>query len=412
MDSPRTPPGGIAAVFRLPGFGRLWVLGGLVNALRWVEMLAAGLFTFGLTGSGIEVALVLAARSLPMLCFGAVAGVLADSLDRKRILFWGLVLSAAASGSICLLDWLGWVRPWHIACAAFVSGTVWATELSVRRRMIGESGGPTLVSKVIALDSLTNSLARIAGPLLGSFAFAWFGLAGAFLISGCCYVLGAALVPGIRNVQTLRPLVLSGVPRELAEGFGYAWRNPSVLTVLGVTATMNLFAFSYAAMVAPIARRGFFVSDALAGLLPAGEPLGALLGGLLLAVYTPRSSQRLLMLAGSSTFLAALVAMPLMPGFLSACLVLVAGGLGLAVFGNMQTSLILTSVPATIRSRQMGLITVSIGVSPLGQILIGTLSEAFGPLRAVMISGLAGLVALATIAALVRGAQPTIQGER
>ena len=391
---------GIAAIFRLAGFSRLWVLGGVVNALRWVEVLAAGLFTFGETRSGLAVALVLVARSLPLLCFGAMAGVLADSLDRKRMLFWGLVLSAAAAAAVCGLAAGGWVRPWHVAVAAFVSGTVWATELSVRRRMIGEIGGPGLVSKVIALDSLTNSLARIAGPLAGSLSFAAFGLEGAYLLSACCYLACALMVPGIRYNQVLRPLALAGLPRQLAEGFDYARRNPSVLTVLGVTATMNLFAFSYSAMVAPIVRLGFGVSDAMAGLLPAGEPLGALLGGLMLTVWTPRFDQRLLMMLGSAVFLGALTLLPLMPDFAAACLSLVLGGLGLAVFGNMQSSLILMHVPAALRSRQMGLITVSIGVSPLGQVLIGILSEGLGPLLAVTASASTGLLALGVIAVL------------
>ncbi len=402
MDSPYSR-GPVAGIFASASFRRLWALGGVVNAMRWVEMLAAGLFTFKVTGSGVAVALVLAARSLPMLCFGALAGLLCDAVSRKRILFWGMVLCAAAAAGICLLDAMGVVRPWHIALAAFVSGSVWATELSARRRMIGECAGPDLVSRVVALDSLTNSLARIVGPLLGSFTFAAFGLSGAFGISAACYLGAALLVPGIRHHQQTRPLMLSRLPRELAEGFGYARRQPTVLAVLGVTATMNLFAFSYSAVLAPIARVGFGVSDALVGVLAAGEPLGALLGGLLLAGRGPPGSPMALMIGGSAVFMSALAAMPLTPDYALACLVLVAGGLGLAMFGNMQTSLVLTRVPASIRSRQMGLITVCIGVAPVGQLIIGLLSEGFGPLRAVVISGLAGLLSLGGVAWLSGG---------
>ncbi len=375
--------------------------------MRWVEMLAAGLFTFQVTGSGVAVAFVLAARSLPMLFLGGVSGVLCDAVDRKRILLWGMAICAAAAAAVCLLASAGWVRPWHIAAAAFVSGCVWSTELSARRRMIGECAGPALVSRAVALDSLTSSFARIVGPMVGSLAFAAFGVAGAFGISAGVYLLAVLLVPGIRHTQTTRPLLLSRVPREMAEGFAHASRSPSMLTVLGVTATMNMFAFSYTAMVAPIARQGFGMPDALVGLLAAGEPLGALIGGLVLARWTPRAPPRLLMLGGSAAFLAGLAVMPLMPAWGFACAVLVAGGLGLAVFGNMQTSLVLTAVPASIRSRQMGLITVCIGVAPLGQMLIGGLAELFGPLHAVIVSALIGLAALAAIALRGGRAEPT-----
>jgi MFS family permease len=87
--------------------------------------------------------------------------------------------------------------------------------------------------------------------------------------------------------------------------------------------------------------------------------------------------------------------------------VLVAGGLGLALFGNMQTSLILTEVPAALRSRQMGLITVCIGMAPLGQILMGVLSEQFGVRGGVLVSGLTGLAALGVIARLCARKAPS-----
>jgi predicted MFS family arabinose efflux permease len=180
-----------------------------------------------------------------------------------------------------------------------------------------------------------------------------------------------------------------------------------MLTVLGVTATMNMFAFSYTAMVAPIARQGFGVPDAAVGLLAAAEPLGSLIGGLLLARRAPRTNPRILMLGGSAAFLVGLVMMPMASSYTLACAILVAGGLGLAMFGNMQTSLVLTAIPAAIRSRQMGLITVCMGVAPLGQMLIGGLAEWFGPRQAVTASALIGLASLGAIAIIGgRAAKP------
>jgi MFS family permease len=381
-------------------FRRLWALGGITNAMRWVEMLAAALFTFEVTGSGIAVAFVSAARTLPLLCLGAIAGVVCEAINRKQILLGGMLLSCAAALSICLLDLLGWAQPWHIALAAFLSGTVWATEMATRRRMVGESAGPGLVSQAVALDSLTGSFARMAGPLVGSILFAWLGLLGAFAISSGCYLLAALLVPGIRYVQEARRLELTRISGDLADSLAFALRQPTVLTVLGVTATMNFFAFSYVALVAPLGRTVFGVPEALVGLLAAGEPLGSLLGGLLLASRAPRSYLRALMIAGSAMFLLALAAMPLMPSYALACGLLMGGGLGLALFSNMQTTLVLTSVPASLRSRQMGLVTVCIGLGPLGQMLIGVLAEMFGPSQAVTITALAGLTMLGLVSLL------------
>ncbi|WP_376096397.1 MFS transporter [Roseomonas sp. CCTCC AB2023176] len=393
--------------FRSPSFRRLWAVGGIANTMRWLELLAAGLFVYGMTGSGLAVAAVAAARSLPLLCFGAFAGVLSDAVDRRRVLVSGMGLSAAASLSVCLLATAGVVRPWHLAAAAFVSGSVWATEMATRRRMVGESAGVALMPRAIAWDSLTNSLARMVGPLIGAGLYAWVGLAGAFAISAASYAAAAWLVTGVAHRQEVRPLVLSRVARDLRDSLAYARGQPAVLAVLGVTASMNLFAFSYSALVAPLARTTFGVPDAAAGFLAAGEPLGSVLGGLVLARWTPPWNPIRLMIGGSALFVLSLALMPLMPGYAGACLVLVLGGLGLALFGNVQTTLVLSGVPAPLRSRQLGLITVCIGFGPMGQVLIGVLAASFGSGTAVVISAAAGLAALAAVGlAYARGTRP------
>jgi hypothetical protein len=84
----------------------------------------------------------------------------------------------------------------------------------------------------------------------------------------------------------------------------------------------------------------------------------------------------------------------------------VLGGLGLALFNNMQTTLVLTGVPPAIRSRQMGLITAAMGVAPFGQIVIGVLADAVGPLLAVMVCALTGLAGLAAIASRTARVSP------
>src|SRR6476660_3551052 len=87
---------GPGSLFRSPDFLRLWILGGIANAMRWVEMLAAGLFVLEVTGSSLQVAFVSATRALPLLCFGAFVGVLSEAVDRKHILIGSMLLSFAA----------------------------------------------------------------------------------------------------------------------------------------------------------------------------------------------------------------------------------------------------------------------------------------------------------------------------
>ena len=372
----------------------MWIIGGANNVVRWLELLAAALFTLEVTGSGLAVAVVTAARTVPLFLFGALAGVLSESVDRKTIQTVGMGVIAFSSLWVCLLAWGGVAQVWHVAAAGFVSGTVWSTDMSTRRRMVGEAASPASVARVIALDSLAGALTRMLGPMAGAAAYSGIGLTGAYAASTLLTLATLTLLPPVVNQQVTKPLRPGRVVRELAEGVAIARRDPVVRAVLGVTVAMNLFGFSYSALVVPIGRLVFAVPTAWVGLLAAAEPLGSLMGGTVLALVTVRRASRTLFLGGGALFLVAVALMPLAPMYGWACAVLVVGGLGTAGFSNMQTTLVLTGAPPPVRSRLLGLITVCIGTGPLGLLASGALADFIGPLASVQVMALCGLALL------------------
>src|ERR1700729_2166127 len=129
---------GVRALLASRTYLRLWAIGGCVNTMRSFEVLAAALFTLDVTGSGLAVAVVSAARTMPMLLLGAFAGVMSEAVNRKRVVLIGQIVAGLASATIAVLAGFGLATPWHVGVAALVSGTVWSTEMSTRRRMVGE----------------------------------------------------------------------------------------------------------------------------------------------------------------------------------------------------------------------------------------------------------------------------------
>jgi MFS family permease len=103
--------GELGALLRSPGFFRLWMIGLAGNSMRWLEVLAAALFTLDVTGSGLAVAVVSAARTMPMLLFGALAGVVSEAVDRKRLLLVALAVSALSAAAVAALAAGGLARP-------------------------------------------------------------------------------------------------------------------------------------------------------------------------------------------------------------------------------------------------------------------------------------------------------------
>ncbi len=382
---------GLRALLAAPSFLRLWAIGGCVNTMRWFELLSAALFTLDVTGSGLDVAIVSSARTMPMLLLGAFSGVVSEAVNRKHVLLIGQIMACLSSGSIAILAWSDVVRPWHLGVAAAVTGVVWSTEMATRRRMVGECVEVPLVSRALALDTMSNSFTRLIGPVAAGAIYQTVGITGSYMASTAVFALAAFLVFGLRHKQNTRRLVISQVPRDLAEGIRYARGNVTIAGVLMVTIFMNLLGFPYSALVAPIGKMVFQVSPTLVGVLAASESFGAFLGGIWLTSGGPNLTGRTLMVGGSILLMACVILMPLSPFFSLACGLLAVGGFGSSAFANMQTSLIVLHTPSHIRSRLMGLLTVCIGMGPLGILLFGAVADWVGPMLAIDLVATVGL---------------------
>jgi MFS family permease len=383
-------------------FLRLWLVGAFANAMRWLEVLASGLFAYEITGSALAVTAVVAARQLPQLFFGAFAGAVSEAVNRKVIVMLALTVPASVSTVLATLAHAGHLALWHVAVGNLVSGTMWATEMSTRRRMVGEVAGTHRIVPAIALDSTTSAATRMIGPLLGGFAFQWLHMSGTYTMTATIQFLGAFAMSGLAHTQVTRRLALGRIVADIGEGLAYARTKSLLLLVFGITIVTNAFAFAYSALVAPLGLGEFHVSPSLVGLLAAGEPSGALIGGALIALGMLRMDRRLAFAGGAALFMCALIVMALSSSYWLALAVMFAGGFGTAGFGNMQSTLMLTEAPADMRSRLMGIVTVCIGTGPLGILAIGLLSDAFGPRHAVLIMASLGLAATFALSAALR----------
>src|SRR5438270_7991825 len=182
-------------------------------------------------------------------------------------------------------------------------------------------------------------------------------------------------------------LLLRGEPRA-------DWQLHDIVQAVLVSIIMNMFAFSYSALIAPIGLDVYRVSPTLVGALAAAEPLGAIVIGIALSAGWLHLNGARALLQGSSLFLGGVIAMALSPWYGLAFVLLLIGGLGTAAFSNMQTSLILIEAPPATRSRVMGIVTMCIGTGPLGVLLIGALSERLGPVAAILVMAGTGALGL------------------
>lgn len=400
--SPSLAPAGagrhpLRRLFASPAFRRLWAVGALANAMRWVEILVAAIFTFEATGSALAVSLVAVLRALPMFLAGAAAGAIAEVLDRRRLLMAGQGAVAVTASVLALLAWSGQLAVWHLALANLIGGLAWTGEMAARRRMVSEAadaeGG--LVVQGMALDSTTANTTRMAGPMLGGLVYQTLGPGAAYLIAAACYLAALGLLAGLRMRQAPRPFAARQILADMADGVRVVRRYRALQAVILVTIGMNVFAFCYTAVLPALGAAFFQATPFEIGLLTGAEPAGGLLTGLVLAARRGVPLHPGLMIGGAAAFMLVLMLLPLMPALWMAVALLMLGGVGVALFAALQTALPVTEAPPEARSRVLGLVTTCIGMGPVGVLAVGALSDGLGPGVAIPLMAVPGFAMMA-----------------
>ncbi len=130
-------------------------------------------------------------------------------------------------------------------------GTMWATEMSTRRRMVGEVAGPQFSWPAIALVGGTNAATRMVGPLLGPIVFGWLEMKGAFP-PALVQLAGAFALAGLPHPAADGRLDLARIPAEIAEGLALRLDQTHHPAGMGITVVARPFAFAYSGLVAPL----------------------------------------------------------------------------------------------------------------------------------------------------------------
>ena len=146
------------AVLRLPAVRHLWLAGVGAGVMRWLEVLAFGLYALDATGSPLAVALTSFARFLPLLLLGAPAGALAERMEPGRLLVAAYLALAAAEALAGGAALLGGLRLWQVLLLAFVAGVFWCVEIPVRRTFMAEASGAEHATLTMGLEMLTTHL--------------------------------------------------------------------------------------------------------------------------------------------------------------------------------------------------------------------------------------------------------------
>ena len=374
--------------YRIYFFGQLLTQPGM-----WMQQVAMGWLTYRLTESVFMLGVVAFATQIPILFLGPLGGLLADRLDRRRLMLTTQVFSLLQSAILAVLTLSGMVQSWHLVVSALVLGAITAVDTPTRQsltiRMVGDRRD---LANGIALNGLNFNISRLIGPAVGGVLVAWAGEGACFAVASVTYL---GMITALLTVR-LPPGAGGGTAASggISAAVRVAWNSPALRALLLITATLSFFFAPYVVLL-PYFAKDVYQGDAdTLGFLFSCTGAGAIVGSLWMLSRQhvgglPRAIARVVRLGGF-----ALAVFPLMPGAWSAAPALAVIGASSLLSGIGSNTLIQTLVRDDMRGRMMSLFTMCLlGVMPVGSLLIGRLADHIGVQVTMVLCGLATTLA-------------------
>ncbi|GIV97727.1 MAG: MFS transporter [Herpetosiphonaceae bacterium] len=380
--------------YRLLWFGQLVSLVG-----TWMQSLAQQWLVYKLTGQAFNLGLVSAMMFLPVLILAPFAGVLADRVDKRRLIVATQMTAMAQAFVLAALAFSGLIQFWHILAMAAVLGIINAIDMPARQSFVPEvvEDHEDLMN-AIALNSMVFNGARAIGPAVAGILVGAVGEAWAFTVNGASYL---AVISGLLLMRMppreQKEDRTTSAGRDLLDGLRYALSTPAIRTVLTLVMVPSVFGISYITLL-PI-----FANEVLStqgvpwledgarrlGLLMTAQGFGALLGALNIARSGHRRRKGQLLLGGALGFSLMLILFSLSRFFwLSLVLVAVAGFMMITFLATANTTL-QSTVSSRFRGRVMSFYTmVLVGFGLIGSLLAGAAADWLGAPLATRIGAL------------------------
>jgi MFS family permease len=374
--------------YRLYFFGQIISVSG-----TWMQTVAQAWLVLRLTGSGVDLGTVVALQFLPMLLLGAWGGLVADRLDKRRLLYATQTSAGLLALALGLLVGTGSVDLAEVYLLAGLLGVVNLFDNPARQTFVMEMVGPDDVANAVSLNSVVMNAARVIGPALAGLLISLAGMAVCFDANAASYIAVIIALAMMRHGELHRTDPVVRAKGQLRDGFRYVWRTPGLRDPLLMMAVVGTLAFNFQVTLALFAKFTFHGGAGTYALLTSLMGGGAVLGGLVVANRAEPTTRVLAMIGMAFGVLVAAVAVA--PDLLGASLLIVPmGGLSIAFIATANATLQLRAEPS-MRGRVMALYAVAfLGTTPVGGPLVGWIAEVAGP-RASLLVGAGATMAAA-----------------
>jgi MFS family permease len=360
---------------RNPNFRLFWGGNFTSNIGTWMQNVAQGWLVLTLTNSAFWLGVVGFAGSIPFLFVTLFGGVVADRVNKRRLLLVTQTVMMLLAFILAGLTWFHTIAVWGVAAIAFGNGVAMAMNAPSYQALVPKLVKREDLTNAIALNSAQFNMSRILGPTLGGYAMVLFGMAGNFLLNGFSFL--AVLWALVRIEYPEEHLNRhQGMWESLHGGFAYLRSNRQMYVLVWMTAFASFFGFPFITFIPYFAKVQLNAGESGLGWLLACSGVGSVLGAMTIAISGVIRHRGRILTGCGVAFFAAIICFSFSQRFvLSECFAFCEGFCGILMISCFNVSIQHLSSDH-MRGRMMSIYATSfLGLPPIGALLAGELSR-------------------------------------
>ena len=387
------------AAFRSREYRYFWLAAAFSNIGMWALVYGRLWLMHTLTDSPLMVGLVTTSSLGPVLLFSVFGGVLADRVNRLKLLRWTRAMFAALTLLTGVLIATDVIQPWHLIAISVGTGLLLSFDIPSRSAMLPALVPREHLASAIALYSFVFGGASIMGPAFFAPLVNLWGIEGVFFIIGASYVLTVGALtfmdPGVHSPEAQPTAILQG----LIDGLRYTGRHPIIAGVIALGMVIGAFGSPFETLLPVYADKIITGGIDTYGRLLLSAGVGGLVATAAIAVLGSRVHPARFLVVSGIGFGLGILMLSRITWFPGAALTIGLIGSFSVVFGTMSTTLIQTLAADRFRGRVMSISMLTWGVTALGSLQMGALGQSLGVSFALGLGGLVVVAATGVVAA-------------
>ncbi|HEY0140884.1 MAG TPA: MFS transporter [Thermoanaerobaculia bacterium] len=390
------------SALRYRDFRLLWIGAFLSTTGTWMQTVAQGWVVLQMTDSAFLLGVDGFLATGPMLVFSLFGGVIADRIDRRKIMLLSQYLQMSFALVLALVLWLDQVQVWHIFLLSFLTGSAQSVSGPAYASLL-----PLLVKKedvpnAIAMNSMQFNLARVLGPIFAGIALATLGAAMCFLINGLSFIAVIVAIMAIRAPQVTKTEAQGSMTHEMKRGFQFVAHRPLLMKLTFLAFVGTFLGMPIVTFLPVVAKSIFSLGPTGYARLMTTYGLGSVLGALLVAATAHAAKKGKIALALQLAFACLLVAFAFSRIYALSLVIAFAAGACIVGVIALYSSLVQLTTSDEMRGRVMSIFMLAFrGGMPLGNLIAGYVAQRWSITAALAVNG--SVLALVALFFIVRG---------